>query len=149
MTKEEFEKEAEEIANKKLCSERICYNHCNFNSPKHHRCGEWHRCYESAKEGENLREKQIQIDAEQIRALQKQNGELTDELKTLRESIKDYGAGCYENGLRNGKRKLEEQLTKAKKIIKALLRLWNDVMTEETVKVLVAEAEQFLSEVEK
>ena len=81
--------------------------------------------------------------------MQKQNGELTDELKTLRESIKDYGAGCYENGLRNGKRKLEEQLTKAKKIIKALLRLWNDVMTEETVKVLVAEAEQFLSEVEK
>ena len=46
-----FEKEAEEIANKKLCSERICYNRCNFNSPKHHRCGEWHRCYESAKEG--------------------------------------------------------------------------------------------------
>ena len=46
-----FEKEAEELANKKLCSERICYNHCNFNSPKHHRCGEWHRCYECAKEG--------------------------------------------------------------------------------------------------
>ena len=46
-----FEKEAEEIANKKLCSEWICYNKCNFNSPKHHRCGEWHRCYESAKDG--------------------------------------------------------------------------------------------------
>ena len=45
-----FEKEAEEIANKKLCSERICYNHCNFNSPKHHRCGEWHRIYDCAKE---------------------------------------------------------------------------------------------------
>ena len=45
-----FEKEAEEIANKKLCSERICYTHCNFNSPKHHRCGEWHRIYECAKE---------------------------------------------------------------------------------------------------
>ena len=45
-----FEKEAEEIANKKLCSERICYNHCNFNSPKHHRCGDWHRIYECAKE---------------------------------------------------------------------------------------------------
>lgn len=86
------------------------------------------------------REKQIQIDAEQIRALQKQNGELTDELtkksdtnhqlveqlaklnercseledelKDLRESIKDYGAGCYENGLRNGKRKLEAQIEK-------------------------------------
>ena len=45
-----FEKEAEEWTNKKLCSERICYNHCNFNSPKHHRCGEWHRIYECAKE---------------------------------------------------------------------------------------------------
>lgn len=58
------------------------------------------------------REKQIQIDAEQIRALQKQNGELTDELKALRESVKNYGAGCYENGLRNGKRKLEQQMIK-------------------------------------
>ena len=46
-----FEKDAEEIANKKLCAERICYYHCNFNSPKHHRCGEWHRCYEIAKDG--------------------------------------------------------------------------------------------------
>ena len=57
-------------------------------------------------------EKQQKIDAEQIRSLQKQNGELTDELKDLRESVKDYGAGCYENGLRNGKRKLEEQIKK-------------------------------------
>ena len=87
MTKEELEKEAEEIANKKLCSERICYNHCNFNSPKHHRCGEWHRCYESAKEGANLREKQIEIDAEQIRNLQKQNGELTDKVRELEAQI--------------------------------------------------------------
>lgn len=57
-------------------------------------------------------EKQQKIDAEQIRALQKQNGELTDELKTLRESIKDYGARCYENGLRNGRRKVEAQIEK-------------------------------------
>ena len=49
-----FEKEAEEIANKKLCSEMICYNHCNFNSPKHHRCGEWHRIYDCAKESAEL-----------------------------------------------------------------------------------------------
>ena len=33
---------------------------------------------------------------------------------------------------------------KAKKIISSLLRLWNNVMTEETVKALIAEAEQFL-----
>ena len=51
MTKEELGKEAEEIANKKLCATTMCYNHCNFNSPKHHRCGEWHRCYEIAKDG--------------------------------------------------------------------------------------------------
>ena len=46
-----FEKEAEEIANKKLCANTMCYNHCSFNSPKHHRCGNWHRYYECAKEG--------------------------------------------------------------------------------------------------
>lgn len=46
-----FEKEAEEIANKKLCANTMCYNRCSFNSPKHHRCGDWHRCYECAKEG--------------------------------------------------------------------------------------------------
>lgn len=45
-----FEKEAEEIANKKLCATTMCYNHCNFNSPKHHRCGDWHKYYEVAKE---------------------------------------------------------------------------------------------------
>lgn len=58
-------------------------------------------------------EKQQKIDALHIMELQKQNGELTDELKALRESIKDYGAGCYENGLRNGRRKLEAQVQKA------------------------------------
>lgn len=45
-----FEKDAEKIANEKLCATAMCYNHCNFNSPKHHRCGEWHRCYEIAKD---------------------------------------------------------------------------------------------------
>lgn len=46
-----FEKEAEEIVYKNLCSKTMCYNHCSFSSPKHHRCGEWHRLYESVKEG--------------------------------------------------------------------------------------------------
>ena len=45
-----FEKEAEEIANKR-CHEIMCYGHCSFNSHKHHRCGEWHREYNCAKEG--------------------------------------------------------------------------------------------------
>ena len=46
-----FEKDAEEIVNEKLCSEMMCYGHCNFGSPKHHRCGDWHRCCEIAKAG--------------------------------------------------------------------------------------------------
>lgn len=37
--------------------------------------------------GAEPREKQIQIDAEQIRALQKQNGELTDKVKELEAQI--------------------------------------------------------------
>ena len=45
-----FEKEAEEIANKR-CHEIMCYEHCSFSSPKHHRCGEWHREYECALKG--------------------------------------------------------------------------------------------------
>lgn len=44
--------------------------------------------------GAEPREKQIQIDAKQIRALQKQNGELTDKVKELEaqiEKMKKYG----------------------------------------------------------
>lgn len=85
--------------------------------------------------------------------LEKGNERLTDELKTLRESIKDYGAGCYENGLRNGKRKLEEQLTKAKDHIKKLLDCLkqdtNDPQTNYYVCQYMDKAEQFLSEVKK
>ena len=44
------EEMAEEIANKR-CHEIMCFGHCNFSSPKHHRCGEWHREYNSALEG--------------------------------------------------------------------------------------------------
>ena len=67
MTKEELEKEAEEYADwfwgaspsmmKALANAYI--------------------------KGAEPREKQIEIDAEQIRALQKQNGELTDKVKEL------------------------------------------------------------------
>ena len=65
------------------------------------------------------REKQIEIDAEQIRALQKQNGELTDKVKDLEAQIKKMkccgnckyyqfqnDAGyytCIKDGKRNGK----------------------------------------------
>ena len=46
------EERAEEIANKR-CHEIMCYGHCSFNSPKHHRCGEWHREYNCALDGYN------------------------------------------------------------------------------------------------
>ena len=75
--------------------------------------------------------------------LEKENKRLTDELKSLRESIKDYGAGCYENGLRNGKRKLEEQLTKAKELLK---RCYDNHIYLEPLRSEIA---QFLSKVEK
>ena len=102
MTKEELEKEAEEYLKKKnYTSGYIGYFASGY-------------CKQSYIDSAEPREKQIQIDAEQIRALQKQNGELTDELKALRESVKNYGAGCYENGLRNGRRKLESQIEKMK-----------------------------------
>jgi hypothetical protein len=44
--------------------------------------------------GAEPREKQIQIDAEQIRALQKQNGELTDRVKELEAQIEKMKC-CY------------------------------------------------------
>jgi chaperonin cofactor prefoldin len=86
----------------------------------------------------------------QITELEKENERLTDELKNLRESIKDYGAGCYENGLRNGKRKLDDQLTKAKELLERFLGLGNlwDLDCKDYFP-LRKEAEQFLSEVEK
>lgn len=83
-----FEKEAEEIANKKLCSERICYNHCNFNSPKHHRCGEWHRIYDCAKEsvefGYNKAKGELEEDA---KAIAKENAELKEKLDKIRKYL--------------------------------------------------------------
>ena len=102
MTKEELEKEAEAKYNERLKQNGYNVEYRN------------ETYIDGYLDSAEPREKQIQIDAEQIRALQKQNGELTDELKTLRESMKDYGAGCYENGLRNGRRKLEEQIEKMK-----------------------------------
>ena len=82
-----------------------------------------------------------------IAELEQENKRLTDELKSLRESIKDYGAGCYENGLRNGKRKLEEQLTKAKEIIREFVEwaTWQGSNCP-SFKSIQDKAEQFLKE---
>lgn len=71
MTKEE--KIAEEIANKR-CHEIMCYGHCSFNSPKHHRCGEWHREYNCALAG--LKADTNHSLVEQMTDLESKNAEL-------------------------------------------------------------------------
>lgn len=84
MTKEELEKEAEEYANnlafvfetdivQRIVRERVRLALIDVLEP---------------------REKQIQIDAEQIRALQKQNGELTDKVTELEAQIEKMKC-CY------------------------------------------------------
>ena len=56
------------------------------------------------------REKQIQIDAEQIRALQKQNGELTDKVNDLEDKLAnaDYQLEGRDNEIRELKAQIEK-----------------------------------------
>ena len=71
-----------------------------------------------------------------ITDLEKENAELKEKFKH-RNCV-----DCSNHGI-------NIKLIKAKKLLKTLLRLWNDVMTEETVSALIAEAEQFLKENEE
>lgn len=110
MTKEELQKEAYEWTEKNISVGISMYN------PSIEMY-----CSKAYKDGAEPREKQIEIDAKQIIALQKQNGELTD------------------------------RLTKAKEYIKLLLMNCVGVYesTGKTIAEIQAEAEQFLNEVEK
>ena len=74
-----------------------------------------------------------------IAKLEKENAELKEQCSILADS-NVCSSTCSE---------IKKQLTKAKKIIRNCLNLWNNVMTEETVRALIKEAEQFISEVEK
>ena len=84
MTKKELEKEAEDYADEN----DICV------------CDEEYWAHSDIKQaylaGTKPREKQIQIDAEQIRALQKQNGELTDKVKGLETQIEKMKSDVIE-----------------------------------------------------
>jgi septal ring factor EnvC (AmiA/AmiB activator) len=124
------------------------------------------------------REKQIQIDAKQIRALQKQNGELTDKVKELEKNVeiltkvinnvhvvrikqlekenaelrKDKKELCH--SISEGGKAcvyLNEQLTKAKEIIREFVEwaTWQGNSKCPSFKSIQDKAEQFLSEVEK
>ena len=78
MTKEELKQEAEAEADKVIIGrgmDRTSVIHLK------------HLLATMYIQGAELREKQIEIDAEQIRALQKQNGELTDKVKELEQEL--------------------------------------------------------------
>ena len=127
MTKEELKQEAKEFATK-----RYKWTENNFALEVSRK---------SYFAGTEPREKQIEIDAEQIRALQKQNGELTDKVNDLEEKLAnaDYQLEGRDNEIRelkaeneaneNGAKKYAEfyfetndQLTKAKELLKEWLQ---------------------------
>ena len=83
------EEMAEEIANKR-CHEIMCYGHCSFNSPKHHRCGEWHREYNCALEG-------IKAGRPQWHDLEKEPTDLPkDNHNVWCKALDHYGEGWYD-----------------------------------------------------
>lgn len=75
-------------------------------------CGSEFSYYDGYIDCGTIKEKQIQIDAEQIRALQKQNGELTDELKLTNNECKDMRDELKQRIREN--QKLCEQIEKMK-----------------------------------
>jgi cell division septum initiation protein DivIVA len=95
MTKEELEKEAVEYA------EKINLQNVNISGVVRNHISQAYLA------GAEPREKQIEIDAKQIRALQKQNGELTDrvrELEAQNKEIENYfveSAGYGRDKVRN------------------------------------------------
>lgn len=101
------------------------------------------------KEFTEPREKQIQIDAEQIRALQNQNGELTDKVKELEKENADLIARiehtrCDGIELLDNERK---QLTKAKELLKDITSSYGSTeVSEAQLYLKIKKAEQFLKE---
>jgi flagellar biosynthesis/type III secretory pathway chaperone len=105
-----------------------------------------------------LEQKLIEADnaTDVFNAQEKRIAELTDELKALRESMKDYGAGCYENGLRNGRRATEkdierqgELLEKATELLRKWVELYKPKLEGYPITPIQEQTEQFFSEVEK
>ena len=80
MTKEELEKESEEFLQKKWGTSKMLILGGDAR--------------EVLADFAESREKQIQIDAEQIRNLQKQNGELTDRVRELEQQIEKMKNWC-------------------------------------------------------
>ena len=91
---------------------------------------------------------------ERIAELEKENAELKEQVENRNcSNCRRSKAGCPNDGSCHNfslwQPFINPELTKAKKIIRNCLNLWNNVMTEETVRALIKEAEQFIKEVEK
>ena len=89
-----------------------------------------------------------------IQELEKENAELKEQVENRNcSNCRRSKTGCPNDGSCHNfswwQPFINPQLTKAKKIIRNCLNLWNNVMTEETVRALIKEAEQFIKEVEK
>ena len=136
MTKEELEKEAEKYVKQNYCEMCVMADDC--------KCG-CIDCFtvQAYLASAEPREKQIEIDAKQIRALQKQNGELTDKLE-MGIALKDEEISCILTDFNTFK-------SEAKEIIRDFLSVAIDYIDKEDKNYsYIVEAEQFLnSEVEK
>lgn len=93
-----------------------------------------------------MTEQQLKAALEKGEQLEKENAELKAEI----ENDRDLPTIAYMQGAEKQKKKDEEQLTKAKEIIEKLLNAFasNDFFEEEELSAM-AEAEQFLKEIEK
>lgn len=89
--------------------------------------------------GAEPREKQIQIDAEQIMALQKQNGELTDKLE-MGIALKDEEISCILTDFNTFK-------SETKEIIKTFLGFVEAFGYSPSMDKFITETEQFLKEI--
>ncbi len=88
---------------------------------------------------------------ERIAELEKENAELKEQVENRNcSNCRRSKTGCPNDGSCHNfslwQPFINPELIKAKKIIRNCLNLWNNVMTEETVRALIKEAEQFIKE---
>ena len=99
------------------------------------------------------KERAIKLEESQTLGVYDNDEDLARDIAWNEGKVAGYEDG-FKDGAEFGYNKAHEQLInpeliKAKKIIRNCLNLWNNVMTEETVRALIKEAEQFIKEVEK
>ena len=120
-----------------ICKENAEFD-CQMNRNKY--------CHSCVNATDKCFRKEIGCPCEKYKSYKDENTKLKEENKFLKEQCLILTDGNVCNSTCS---EIKKQLTKAKKIIRNCLNLWNNVMTEETVRALIKEAEQFIKEVEK